>query len=100
MFEAWKADPAHAYANVERELNAAGYRLIDENRLDEAVAVLYVNARAYPESVNVWDSLGDAYQAAGRNAEAIDAFERAAAMDPNGALGGSARRKAEELRGT
>ena len=99
-FEEWKADPVHAYATVERELNSAGYRLMDENRVDEAVAVLYVNARAYPESVNVWDSLGDAYRTAGRAAEAIEAYERAAAMDPNGSLGASAGRKAEELRGT
>jgi hypothetical protein len=97
-FETWKDDPTHAYAEVERELNSAGYRLMDEERLDAAVAVLYVNARVYPESVNVWDSLGDAYQAAGRRAEAIEAYERAAAMDPNGSLGASAARKAEELR--
>jgi len=97
-FEAWKDDPTHAYAEVERELNVAGYRLMDEERLDEAVAVLYVNTRAYPESVNVWDSLGDAYRAAGRRVEAIEAYGRAAAMDPNGSLGASAALKASELR--
>ncbi len=97
-FEAWKDDPTHAYAEVERELNVAGYRLMDEERLEAAVAVLYVNTRAYPESVNVWDSLGDAYRAAGRRGEAIEAYERAAAMDPNGSLGASAGLKASELR--
>lgn len=72
---------------------------MDEERLEAAVAVLYVNAHAYPESVNVWDSLGDAYEAAGRRADAIEAYERAAAMDPNGSLGAGAARKAAELRG-
>ena len=53
---------------------------------------------AYPASVNVWDSLGDAYVAAGRRREAIEAYEKAALMDPDGSLGGSASRKAAELR--
>ncbi|HET6618282.1 MAG TPA: hypothetical protein VFH69_10785 [Gemmatimonadota bacterium] len=97
-FEAWMDDPAHAYADVESELNRTGYRLIDEERFPEAVAILYVNTRAYPGSINVWDSLGDAYVAAGRRREAIEAYEKAAVMDPNGSLGGSAARKAAELR--
>jgi hypothetical protein len=98
-FEEWIREPVHAYADVERDLNSFGYRLLDEDRLEEAVAILYVNARAYPASVNVWDSLGDAYRAAGHRPQAIEAYENAAAMDPDGSLGASAARKAAELRG-
>lgn len=98
MFEEWITEPAHAYADVERDLNSFGYRLLDEGRLEEAVAILTVNAQAYPGSVNVWDSLGDAYQAAGHRLQAIEAYEKAAAMDPDGSLGASAARKAGDLR--
>jgi hypothetical protein len=97
-FEEWSKEPVHAYADVERDLNGLGYRLLDEGRLEEAVAILYVNARAYPGSVNVWDSLGDAYRAAGHRLQAIEAYDKAAAMDPDGSLGASAARKAGELR--
>lgn len=71
-----------------------------EDRFREAVAILHVNARASPQSTNVWDSLGDAYRAADQTREAIEACERAAAMDPNGSLCASAARKAADLRGS
>jgi hypothetical protein len=99
-FQAWSTEPVHAFADVERDLNGFGYRLLGDGRFREAVAILYVNARAYPQSTNVWDSLGDAYRAAGQTREAIEAYERAAAMDPDGSLGASAARKAAELRGS
>ena len=39
-FQAFRADPRHKYANVEREVNSYGYRLIGEKRIDDAVAIL------------------------------------------------------------
>ena len=58
-------------------LNALGYRLLAEERLAEAIAVLEMNVEAYPASPNVYDSLADAYRAAGQLDEARRSYARA-----------------------
>ena len=40
------------------------------------------NARAHPQSANVHDSLGEAYLAAGRNADALASYRRSLELDP------------------
>jgi len=66
-----------AYLLQERTLNTFGYTLLAQQKVAEAVGVLEYVATAFPESPNPHDSVGDAYEAAGRNAEAIAAAERA-----------------------
>ena len=51
-------------------------------RIDEAVRVAVAATRLAPELPTVWNGLGDALMAAGRNAEAIDALKRAIALQP------------------
>ncbi len=46
---------------IESTLNALGYELSTEGHLEEAIAVLKWNVEAFPESWNVYDSLGEAY---------------------------------------
>jgi C-terminal processing protease CtpA/Prc len=78
-----KADPKSKYVNSEASMNRFGYSLLRNNRVADAVEVFKLNAEAYPRSPNVFDSLGDAYEAAGKKDEAIKSFERALAIDPN-----------------
>ena len=61
-------------------LNSLGYSLLAEKKTAEAVRMLELAAAWYPESANAHDSLGDAYEAAGRTAEAIRESERALAL--------------------
>ena len=49
----------------------------------DAIRLLELNAREYPESWRVHDALGDAYADAGRRDEAIDTYERALQMTPD-----------------
>jgi predicted Zn-dependent protease len=49
---------------------------------DHAVQILKVNTREYPESPNVFDSLGDALAATGEARRAIESYEAALALDP------------------
>lgn len=51
-----------------------------EEKLADAVAILELVAATWPDSANAHDSLGDAYEAAGRPADAIRASERALAL--------------------
>ena len=67
----------NAYILQERTLNGFGYALLSENKFAEAVAILELVAAMVPESPNAHDSLGDAYEAAGRAADAIASSERA-----------------------
>ena len=46
----------------ERILNTAGYIAMDENKKDEAIKILSYAVELYPNSANVYDSLGDAYE--------------------------------------
>jgi predicted alpha/beta superfamily hydrolase len=50
----------------ENVINGLGYRLLGANKFDEAISVLQRNVERYPGSANVYDSLGDAYESAGK----------------------------------
>ena len=49
------------YVLIEREMNAVGYQLLKEKKIDEAIVVLTLNTEAFPKSANAYDSLGEAY---------------------------------------
>jgi tetratricopeptide (TPR) repeat protein len=55
----------------ERNLNQLGYQLLDANRTDEAIKVFTANQQAFPDSPNVYDGLGDAYEKAGDKSKAL-----------------------------
>ena len=69
-----------AYVLQERTLNTLGYALMSENKVADAVMILELVAATYPDSANAHDSLGDAYEAAGRKDDAIRESERALAL--------------------
>lgn len=46
-------------------VNRLGYWHLGQEQVDQAIAVFNRNVEVYPESANVYDSLGDAYDAAG-----------------------------------
>jgi predicted alpha/beta superfamily hydrolase len=57
--------------------NAIGYRLLAAGLNADAVTVLRKNTEAYPQSANVYDSLGEALEKGGKIAEARMNYERA-----------------------
>jgi len=69
-------------------LNQLGYRYINQKLFDEAITVFLRNIENYPNSANVYDSMGDAYVAAGQYEKAkknyANAIERGTVTaDPN-----------------
>jgi hypothetical protein len=78
----YKADPRHAYADTELELNALGYELLRQGRQGQAIVVLQLNTADHPGSSNAFDSLGEAYMEAGMREEALQSYQRAVALDP------------------
>src|SRR5438876_22445 len=68
-------------------VNLMGYERIAAGDNAGAIEVLALNVAQYPRSANVYDSLGDAYLAAGQKDDARVAAEKAiAALDTDPSL--------------
>jgi len=67
----------------ERHVNSTGYFLLGRDLVDEAILVFEENTRDYPESPNVWDSLGEGYMAAVEYAPAIENYRKSIELDPD-----------------
>jgi predicted alpha/beta superfamily hydrolase len=69
-------------------MNQVGYQLIAQGNMEEAVAAFKLNVERHPNSANVYDSLGEAYERSGRIELALANYEKAHAVgqktnDPN-----------------
>jgi hypothetical protein len=80
----------------ENVLNMFGYGLLEEGKTADAVAIFELNAEHFPDSGNVWDSLGEGYLAAGDSVRSAEAYEKSLALDPENE---NARQKLTEIRG-
>ena len=84
VLNAYIADPLHRYASdVESRLNTLGYSLLSANQPQTAVTVFQITAETYPKSWNVFDSLGDGYQALHDNPHAIAAYRHSLELNPS-----------------
>jgi len=70
------------YDQSERAFNTLGYRFLRAGNREAAVRVLEWGAAAYPASANAHDSLGEAYRASGRLADARQSYQTALRLDP------------------
>ena len=80
----------------ENVLNMFGYSLLEEGNASDALTIFQLNAEQYPESANVWDSLGEGYLAAGDSARSAEAYEKSLELDPENE---NAKQKLTEIRG-
>jgi imidazolonepropionase-like amidohydrolase len=71
-----------AYDFREEQLNHLGYHLIGMGRIKDAIGILKLNAEAYPQSSNAYDSLGEAYADDGDKELAIENYEKSLQLDP------------------
>jgi CubicO group peptidase (beta-lactamase class C family) len=56
-----KEEKSDEYIFAEDELNLLGYRLINQERIQDAIEIFKLNVKEYPDAWNVYDSLGEAY---------------------------------------
>lgn len=64
----------------EADINLAGYQLIGEKKVDDAIALFRANVQKYPSSWNAHDSLAEALAIKGDKIGAIDAYSKALGM--------------------
>lgn len=67
---------------IEREINEIGYAYLAKMDYGRAIEILLANAQRFPESVNVYDSLGDAYERKGDVGLAVKNYEKALKLTP------------------
>jgi hypothetical protein len=72
-----------AIPHLEALLNAKGYTLMREERYTEAVELFELNAQLYPQSSNVYDSLGEGLMKIGETESAILNYERSLELNPD-----------------
>jgi len=87
-------DSLHRYFRneLETKINAYGYALINNKKLDEANKVLKMNVQLFPESANAYDSYGESFMLLGKNEDAIKYFEMAIAKDKDGITADNSRK--------
>jgi len=66
-------------ANV---LNAMGYNLVNQNRLEDALVIFQTNLKLYPHVANSYDSVAECYMNLGNDQKAIEYYELAYDMIP------------------
>lgn len=66
----------------ENELNNLGYILLETGKITEAIEIFKLNVEVYPESANVYDSLGEAYMKNGDSELAIKNYKKSLELDP------------------
>lgn len=75
------------YFVTERELNNLGYNLLKNNKLDEAIEIFKLNVDMFPQSANVYDSLGEAYLKNGNKDLAIFNYMKSVELNPENESG-------------
>jgi 3-oxoadipate enol-lactonase len=67
----------------ENEMNSLGYRFLQNGKTIDAIEVFKLNVIAYPESWNVYDSLGEAYLKDDQKDLAIKNYEKSLELNPD-----------------
>jgi len=65
---------------TEVEINAYGYQLLGQKKVDEAIAMFEKNVKDHPDSWNAYDSLGEAYGVKGDRKKALENYTKAMNM--------------------
>lgn len=80
---------------TENDLNTLGYALLLRGKQAESIKIFRLGTETFPESANLFDSLGEAYMNSGDNKRAVECYEKSLQLDPGN---DNAKKKIEQLR--
>jgi tetratricopeptide (TPR) repeat protein len=92
------ADPKYKYVKFEQKINQAGYDLLNSKQLDQSLYVFELNTKLYPKSANAWDSFAEANWKANKIEKAVEYYNKAIELDPNGVTGDNSRKMIEQIK--
>jgi tetratricopeptide (TPR) repeat protein len=92
------ADPKYRYMNFESSLNKAGYDLLNSKQIESAMFVFELNTKLYPNSANAWDSYAEVNWKANKIDKAIEYYNKAIELDPNGVTADNARNMLKQIK--
>lgn len=67
---------------AENDLNAWGYKLLEQKQTAQAVAIFRLNVSLYPQSANTYDSLAETLEGTGDRVGALKNYRRSLALNP------------------
>ncbi len=83
------------YIVNEGEINNLGYQMMQSGKTDDAIEIFKFNVEMFPNSANVYDSLGEAYLAKGDKENALINYKKSVELDPKSTSGLEALKKLE-----
>jgi len=87
FYQQVKSSGNQEYKMDESSLNSLGYHLLMQKKTDLAIKVFERNVQEYPNAWNPYDSLAEAYAAAGQRELAIKNYEKSLALNPDNKSG-------------
>jgi glyoxylase-like metal-dependent hydrolase (beta-lactamase superfamily II) len=82
-YHEFKSEKAERYDFAEGELNNLGYTLMARDMIAEAEAVFKLNIEVYPNSANVYDSMGELYMVKGDKELAVKYYKKSLELNPD-----------------
>ena len=80
--ETFESAPEPAPETIQSKLHAISYDLSEEKKLNEAIEVLEMSAKLFPESEETYSKLGSAYAEAGKRRQAIKNYKKCLQLNP------------------
>lgn len=82
-YKAFKSKDTDKQLFSETGMNTLGYSYFGNKDYDTAIKLFEMNVAEYPDSWNVYDSLGEAYHAAGNKEKAIESYKKSIELNPD-----------------
>jgi len=82
VYQELKQSSPDDYGFNEGVLNMLGYFLLGKDRIDDAIIIFKLNVKEYPDSFNVYDSLGEAFMSNGNMWRAKYNYRKSLRINP------------------
>jgi CubicO group peptidase (beta-lactamase class C family) len=91
-----KQEHPNNVAVSEERLNNIGYGLLQQKKMAASIAVFKLNVELYPQSSNVYDSLGEAYMVNGDKELAIANYKKSLELNPKSENGAAMLKRLQQ----
>lgn len=82
LYKDLKANSPDKYNFKESQLNTLGYQLLQIGRTKDAIEIFKLNIEQFPNSFNVYDSMGEAYMIDKNKELAVKNYEKSLELNP------------------